>query len=73
MMVFTQKQVKDAWREYKRGKVVQYLVAGKWKTVQLDGHGLPQHIGATRAQYRNLCDIVDFPGYLEQWKKSKQT
>ncbi len=62
--VYTLAQIKDAWTEYSKAKVLRTLVKGKWKLSALKDAG--GHIDATKAAVVKLRDHVTFPVYLEK-------
>ncbi len=62
--VYTLTQIKDAWAEYGKTKVLRTLVKGKWKIQSLDKAA--GHLDATKAAVVNLRDHVTFPVYLEK-------
>jgi len=68
-MTYTIQQIKDAWDDYDNKRVLRFLKAGKWETIELNGQALPR-IQATRAEQRKLSDVMGFPEFLEEkWKQ----
>ena len=69
MKTFTLDQLKEAWSTFEKEKVLRVLVGGRWVNKPLTDANRP--ISAVHAKVSNLCDVMDFPDYLETvWKKT---
>lgn len=59
------KYVDALWKQYKSKRVIRVLKAGKWEIIEVNGHGVPAITG-TRAESKDLKDIMDFPEFMRQ-------
>ncbi len=66
----TMEEIKRAWGEYKKTKVLAVLSGGKWTYTVMEPGKSTGRIEGTRAEMRDARMVYEFPEFLEKiWKR----